>query len=281
MVDVFFMDPETGDTALFVDPGGGGQWDDINAPMNRPAKSPLNWLSHLYFHSSLDPMEVAVGPQVVNVSHASIPAGSGADGVLTWDNSQFYGGWSTTHTLLNHGLGYPPDFLLLSGSNVIHPGYPIQFDSSDGRSRCVTAYATSSQILLYEFGIRATNAMAAVTVPYTVIVLRRPPAPTGNVMFEFEPDDGLVRMGKEKFRSDRRYLQVVAGGSPFGLPTGKTIDLKNGTFRSVAPNGSARDVVPSTFRVAFGEYFTSLGFGPDGNYNGSFSGTPSVQVQAP
>lgn len=277
MAVMFLSDPATGVCALFDDPGGGGAWDDINAPENRPAKDPLSWLSHLYFHSSLDPMEVAVGPTNVSVSHASIPAGSGGGGVPTFNNAQFYGEWTATHVLLNHGLGYVPDFLLLSGSNVIHPGFPIQFDSASGRSRCVTAYATNSQIILHEFGIKSSSAMPALAATYTLIVLRRPPPPDGNVLFEFEPASGLVRMGLEKFRSDRRYLQVVPGGSPFGLPTGKTIDLRNGTFRSVAPNGTIRDIVPATFRVAF----ASTTFGPDGNYNGSFTGTPAVQVQAP
>jgi hypothetical protein len=279
MVDVLFIDPETGDTALFVDPGGGGAWDDIAAPMNRPAKNPLNWLSHIYFHSALDPMEVAIGPTNVSVSHGTIPAGTPSGGVVGLNNGRVYGGYTTSHVLLTHSLGYVPDFFILQGSNTLHPGYPIQFDSADGRSRNVTAYATTSQIILYEYGVQTSNALAGVSVTYTLLVLRRPPAPTGSAMMEFDPDTGVVKMGRDKFSSDRRYLQVVPGGSPYSLPLERTVDLANGAPRSVSPDGTIRDVVPPSFRIAYG--FGGPSFGPDGNYNGSFTGAPAIQVKAP
>jgi hypothetical protein len=176
-------------------------------------------------------------------------------------------------------LGYVPDFFCVFGATTVHPGFPIQFDSADGRARSVTAYATATQIRLYETGIQTSNAMGGLTANYSLVVLKQPPPPTGTVLYDFNPVSGLVRMGFEKFRSDRRYLQVVSGGSPFGIPLGRTIDLQNGAPRSVGAGGSIRDIVPASFRVAFGG--GTPNYGPAGSYDGTFLGDPVVMVQAP
>lgn len=279
MAIVFMTDPVTGRCALYDEPTTSGDPADPNSARNAPLNNPAANLASLYYHSDYDPMEVGLGPTTVGITHATIPAGSGSGGAATVNNGQVYGGYTADHLLVTHGLGYVPDFFLISGSNVIHPGYPIQFDSADGRSRCVTAYANANQIRLYEFGIQTSNPLPGLTVNYTVMVLKAPPAPVGNVLLDFDPTTGIVKMARDKFSSDRRYLQIVAGGSPFAFPLGRTIDLANGTFRSVA--GAIRDVVPATFRIAFGSAVVGYVYGPDGNYNGSFTGEPTIQVQAP
>ncbi len=272
-------DPATGQWALFTEPNGSGLMEEADAPRNAPLNNPNGNLQHLFYHSDYDPMEVAIGPLPISIDHPEIAAGTGPGGAATVNAGQVYGNHAVDHVLLNHGLGIVPDFMLLLGSHVIHPGFPVQYDSADGRARCVTAFATNSQIFLREFGVQTSNAMPALTVSYTILVLRQPPPASGDVLFEFEPDTGVVRMAREKFRSDRRYLQIVAGGSPFGLPTGRTLDLDNGTFCSVSPDGSVRSPVPAALRVSFG--FGPAEFGPDGNYKGTFIGEPAVLVQAP
>lgn len=279
MAVVFMTDPVTGRCALYEEPSGSGAADNPYSARNAPLNNPASNLAYLYFHSDYDPMEVVSGPTVVGINHATIAAGTGPGGAVSVNNGRVYGGYSADHLLLTHGLGYVPDFFLLSGSNVIHPGFPIQYDSADGRARQVTAYATTTQIRLYEVGVQTSTALAGLTVNYTVLVLKAPPAPTGDVLLDFNPSTGVVKMARDKFSSDRRYLQIVAGGSPFGLPLGRTIDLANGTFRSVSPDGTIRDVVPSTFRVSFGSGTPT--YGPNGNYNGAFTGDPSILVQAP
>ena len=279
MAVVFMTDPATGRCALFDEPSGTGDADDPNSARNAPLNSPATNLAYLYFHSDYDPMEVVIGPTTVTISHATIAAGTGPGGAVSVNGALVFGGYTADHLLVTHSLGYVPDFFLLSGSNVIHPGYPIQFDSADGRSRCVTAYANTTQIRLHEFGIQTSNALAGLSVDYDVMVLKAPPAAVGDVLLDFDPGTGIVQMAREKFSSDRKYLQIVAGGSPFGLPLGRTIDLANGTFRSVSPDGTIRDVVPATFRISFGS--GSPNYGPDGDYNGSFTGDPSILAQAP
>jgi hypothetical protein len=279
MADMFFSEPDTGVCALFDDPGGGGQWDDIDAPCNRPAKDPLNWLSHLYFHSELDPMEVAIDTGPITVNHATIPASAvpGYDASAV-TGGQTYGGYTASYAVYTHDLGYIPDVLAIVDGDILSPAYPIQ-SAADGRCRFVSFEATTTQILVHETAMQTGNPLGAIAVDYAFLILLRPPTPSGNVLMEFEPGSGLVTLGREKFRSDGKYLQIVSGGSPFALPTGKTLDLANGTFRSVSASGVIRDIVPSTFALSLGAL--NAQFGPSGNYDGSFTGEPVVQVQAP
>ena len=279
MADVFMSDPATGRCALYTEPTASGDPQDPNSARNAPLNNPASNLAALYYHSDYDPVEVAFGPTNTTISHATIAAGTGPGGLVTVNGGQAYGGYTTNHLLLTHSLGYVPDFMVSVGSQTLHPGYPVQYEGGDGRSRCVTAYATTTEIRLHEFGIQTSNALAAVSETYTTLVFKQPPAASGNVLMDFDPATGILKMAKNKFSSDRKYHQIVAGGSPFGFPTGRTIDLGNGTFRSVAPNGSIRDVIPSSFAISFGAYSTS--YGPGGNYNGSFTGDPQILVQAP
>ncbi|MET3899663.1 hypothetical protein ABIB57_003625 [Devosia sp. UYZn731] len=277
--DVLMFDPITARIALYTEPTLAGDPFDPNSARNAPLNSPAANLPSLYYHSDYDPMEVAVGPTDVLITHTAIPAGSGAPDAATINSQLVYGGYTQDRSLLAHGLPYVPDFLVVVGTQTLHPGYPVQYNALDGRARCVTAYATATEIRIYETGIQTSSVLAAVNVTYTVIVLKRPPAPVGSVLFEFDPVTGITTMARGKFSSNRRYLQIVAGGSPFGFPLGRTIDLANGTFRSVQPDGTIRDVVPAAFKLSFG--FGGPNFGPAGNYNGSFTGDPQIQVQAP
>ncbi|SMQ65830.1 hypothetical protein SAMN06295905_1327 [Devosia lucknowensis] len=274
-----FRDPQGRRIAIYEVPTNVGDPDDPMAPCNAPLHDPDSNLDHLYFHSDFDPMEVAFGPINVVVGHAAIPAGSGGGGVGSFTNTMVYGSIVRSHELFSHDLGYPPDFFLIIGDDVVHPGFPVQYDLADGRARLVTAYATDNKIMLHEFGIQTSSALAATNVTYTLLILRRPPAPAGSVLFDFDPSTGIVEMAFGKFRSDRRYLQIVSGGTPFGVPLGRTIGFDNGTFRSASPSGALRDIVPADFRVSFGSGGPS--YGPAGNYGGAFTGDGAVLVQAP
>lgn len=276
--DVLMFDPVTARIALYTEPSSSGDPFDPNSARNAPLNNPASNLASLYYHSDYDPIEVGFGPTDVSITHSTIPAGSGIPGSVTINGASFYGNFSDDKLLFTHGLGYPTDFMVTVGDQTLHPGYPVQF-VSDGRARCVTAYATATEIRLYEVGIQTSSALASVGVTYTVLVFKRLPAPSGDVLMEFDPSTGVVKMARDKFSSDRRYLQIVAGGSPFGFPLGRTIDLANGTFRSVQPDGTIRDVIPSTFRLAIGN--GGPAFGPSGNYTGAFTGDPSILVQAP
>lgn len=283
MATVFMTDPATGRCALYDEAPGGGDADNPNSMRNRPLNNPKSWLANIYFHSDFNYLEVATGPTVVSVSHPSVATVGVPPGATI--NS----GWANAvadHVLLTHGLGYAPLVLVAQGSNIIWPGMPVQSDGVGGM-RFATVHVNTTQVKLFEFAAVGTSALAATSINYTVIVIKNPPAGSGNILFDFDPATGAVRMGKEKFNSLRRYLQVVAGGSPFGLSYGgRTIDLANGAPRAVRPDGTTFNPILSSLQIALGRLgydgfnYGSV-FGNPMNYTGSYAGAGNIQVQAP
>lgn len=283
MAFVLMADPTSGKVALFSEPTTSGSASDPDSARNAPLKNPSSYLVNLRFHSDLDYLEVAFGPTAVAVSHAAVGAGSGPSELVGLNNVLVYGGVSATHVLLTHSLGYVPDFMVVANGDTVYGGTPVQ-RLSDGRTRHVSAYATTSQIILAESAVRTASAMPAVDVTYTVIVFKRPPDPSGTVLFEVDQADGEVRMGFGKFNSSRPYLQIVSGGTPYGFSTGRTIDLTNGAPRLVDPDGTVTDVVPAGTAMAFAmgsEPGGSISYGPSMAYDGSFTGDGGVLWKVP
>lgn len=284
MPTVFMNDPATGRFALYDEAPGGGEVTNPNSQRNRPLNNPAAWLPNIYFHSDFNYLEVAFGPSSVTVNHASVPVTSAPEGATIefgWNNNA-----NVDRLLFTHNLGYAPLSMVALGQNVIWPGMPVQFQG-DGGARFASIYSTSTEIRMKEFGTTGQNPLAAASLTYMVLVFANPSTPTGNVLFDFSPATGIIEMGRGSFRSDRRYLQVVPGGTPFGISYGgRSIDLANGAVRAVRPDGTTYDPVPNTLRVALtrqGFNGTSWGqiFGGSMNYTGSYSGPSSVSVQAP
>ncbi|KKB09413.1 hypothetical protein [Devosia chinhatensis] len=284
MATVFMNDPATGRFALFDEAPGGGAVDNPNSLRNRPLNDPLNWLANIYFHSDFNYLEVAFGPTNVTVNHSAVSVVSppiGATVQFGWN-----GGASVDRLLFTHSLGYVPLVMAVLGNNMVWPGMPVQ-SQGDGGVRFATIYATSTEVRMKEFGTTGPSTLAAASLTYTLLIFANQPSPTGNVLFDFDPVTGIVEMGRRKFKSDRRYLQVVPGGSPFGISYGgRTIDLANGAPRAVRADGTAFDPIPASLGAALsrlGYTGTDWGFiyGSGMNYTGSFTGPGQIQVQAP
>lgn len=292
---VFQVDPVTGKVALFEEAPGGGSFADPHSPRNRPLLDPNNWLANIYFHSDLDNLEI-VSNTTITVAHAAVAATSSgglnspqAFGQASTGNAETvrYKAASSEHVLVTHNLGYIPNALIVVGSNVIWPGMPVQ-TFTDGRGRYVSAYVTTTQVKLHEWVSGTDAALAAVNVAYRVIVFKQTPDPSGSILFDFNHTSGLVQMARGRFRSDRNYLQVVPGGSPFSIAYGKTLDLKNGAPRFIKPDGSHFDPVPATQKGRFvvkygnnGEFTYTGAYGLAMNYNGTAVAPAEILVQAP
>lgn len=283
MATVFMTDPATGRCALYDEAPGGGAVTNPNSLRNRPLNNPTAWLENIYFHSDFNYLEVAVGPTNVTVNHASVPVGTPPAG------ASISVGWNTSvadRLLYTHSLGYVPIVMGVLGSNMVWPGMPVQVTSDSGM-RYATIYATATEVRMREFAATGAFALPAVDLTYTLLIFAQPPSATGNILFDFDPVTGIVEMGRRKFKSDRRYLQVVAGGSPFGVSYGgRTIDLKNGAVRAVRPDGSAFDPIPSSLslglpRVGANGVDYGYVYGSSMSYNGSYTGPGNIQVQAP
>lgn len=280
---VMMNDPATGRFAIYDEAPGGGDPSDPNSLCNRPLNNPASWLDLIYFHTDLDYMEVINGPTTVTVNHAAVSPAASPPATATINFGLGNGVADTL--LLTHNLGYIPQAMVIVNGNVVWPGMPVQVDGSGG-SRFVSFYVTTTQVRLYEYSSTGNSTLAATSLDYTVIVFKQPPVPSGNILFDFDTVTGVVQMGKGKFNSLRRYLQVVPGGSPFGVSLGRTIDLSNGAIRAWRPDGNYYEPVPVGLvayiprpRAPGGFYGSS--YGNDMSYNGSYGNPGAIQVQVP
>lgn len=288
--------PTTGVVALFTEEPGGGDVFDISAPRNAPAASPESYLGSIKLHTALDNMEV-VSDTTVTVSHGvvggagSVDISGGGGGVSGGGGTGnfgivSYGASATDTTLVTHSLGYVPDVLVVVGTQVLIPGMPVQFPGQP-TGRFVSVYVTSSIVGLHEWSVVGGSGLASTSVDYRVIVLHQARNASGSKLFDFDPATGILKMGFDRFSSDRRYLQVVAGGSPFRIAYGKTLDIKNGAPRFIQPDGTTYDPVPSSQQGRWvvqynnGASTYTGSYGSAMNYTGSAAAPLSIMVQAP
>lgn len=288
MAWAFMVDPATGNVGLYDEPVGTGDPADPDSARNAPLNNPGANLAHLYWHILLDSMEV-VSDTVVSINHATIDAAAGSlagDNVVASD-------FDANGNLLDwdmgtHGLGYEPLVLIAIGQNMITPGYPVQVPGSvNGSARYVSPYVTTNKVFIREFQSRGASALAGLSIDYRVLVFKRQPVADGTgQLIDWNPATGELRLGEGRFSNKRRYLQVVPGGTPFGLVYGRTIDLQNGACRLARADGSTYDPVPTTTKtgVWFGSgQFASdtLTYGASMAYDGTWAPGEILEVQAP
>jgi hypothetical protein len=286
----FMTDPDTGNVALYDEPVATGDPADPDAARNAPLNDPEGNLAFLYWHSLLDNMEVLFDT-TVTVHHAATAAGStaadnGANQSVAFDVDAATTDWD----VFTHSAGYEPVVFAAVGADILVPGYPIQVPvSADGAARYMTVHTSSTKVFLREFRTRGLAGLTALSQDYRLIGFRPQRAAEGNDpprLLDFDPDTGLFSMGDGRFRNDRRYLQVVPGGSPLGLPYGRTLDLKNGGFRLAKSNGTTVDPLPNTIKQGIwapgGTFSTdTLTYGAPMYYDGTWSPSEILEVQAP
>ncbi len=296
MTVVFMTNPATGHCALYDEAPGGGDPTDTGSLRNRPLISPNSWLANIYFHTALDNLEVFSSTSLL-VNHALV---AGTASTTVGGSNTAFGessgnkqtgvtyGFTTTYVLTTHNLGYIPDFLCIVDGQAVFAGKIIQ-NNADGRARYITAYATTTQIILHQWCSVSASDLAALSKTYSTIVFRQQRSISGNNLIDFDPSTGIVEMGRNRFKSDRRYLQVVPGGSPFAIAYGKTLDLKRGSIRVVNPDGTFLEPISpsqsSRFVVRYRNHgdwaFYTPAFGATMGYDGTFTGPTQIMVQAP
>jgi hypothetical protein len=231
--------PVQGVVACFDEPNQSGDWWDIDAPRNAPAKNPGAYLSTVYWHSAFFQYELAMPIQTVEVSH---PALSGRE--IYWGYNLVYDGSyndaangylvpgrvaTASHTLVNHGLGYVPLAFVAYGGRMLMPGVAVQ-TASEGRSRFISPYITANTVALREVYNSSSLGLGAASRSYQVMVFR---TPVENAALPLFAGDGSeVIIGRSKISTDRTYARRAgAGATPFDIDRGRTIDLNNGRAR--------------------------------------------------
>lgn len=233
--------------AVFEEAAGGGDMQDLNAPRNAPAKAPQSYLAQLYLHTALDYYTIAVQNLAIVINHASVAGVAAVPPPPPDDINNTPGNVTIVHEgqtvaadylLLQHDLGYVPNYRFLQGTRFVPAGVPTQVEG--GRVRFVYAYATTTQIRLREIGISDANALSAVSRTYGVVVFRAPAADPAKPLFGF--DGTNVILGRDKINSSRRTMRLTGiGDSPYKLPLGQGADVLNGGLRVYATDGTAID----------------------------------------
>lgn len=231
--------------AIFEEAPGGGDPLNPNSAMNRPILAPMSWLPNIRFHSELNYYGIAAKNMNAVINHAAVAgmvrnAGDNGGDAGNSIVSYFGQGITRTHLLLTHNLGYVPRFFCVYNNRMLPQGIPIQ-NQDNGRVRFVTAYATTTQIRLFEIGYSTNNALAAATRTYQVMAFRTPAKDPALQMLDMSP--GSVVFGQGKFRATEPHLRAYnsQGDTAFAIARGRTAAIGNGGIRAYTPNGGFID----------------------------------------
>lgn len=242
--------------ACYEEAPGGGNFRDINAPCNAPAKSPHLHLSRVYWHSDFFQFELAMPLQSRTVAHTVLAGksetfGTGGVTILQYGQARV-----TDLTLVTHNLGYIPAYFVAYGGHSMTSGTIIQTASS-GLRRFVTAFATANIIGLREVAWSTDVALPAISRSYQALVFRNPVADPAKPLMGLQPDGVNIWIGRGKVDTKKQYLrETLSSESNFALDLGRAIDMRGGGVR-----------------VASGGTITQ-----DSLYNGSFAGSPFIPV---
>lgn len=282
MTEIAFRAFPQGAVAIFETmPNDGSDVTLLSAPCNEPAAIPESHLDKIRFHSEFDYLSVALD-QSVTINHTSIAAASNTTGVEVNSNYDV-DGTTVDWELATHNLGYDPLVKVAVGSVILDPGHVIQMPgSATGAARHASVWVDSTKVYLREFRTRGSSSLGGTSITYRVLVFADQPDASGTKLMDQNPTTGRFAMGFDRFASDRRYVQVVPGGSPFAMCFGRTIDAKNGAPRSVAADGTVYEPVTSAIKQGIkASSEASVTYGPAMNYTGTFTGSTAVQIQAP
>lgn len=240
-----------GKIGIYIKPTSG----DLTAPFTVPGAN----LDKVLFHSDLDYLRRHMGPTNVTINFPLV-AGTTRTFTDSFPTFNIKGQYvRTDFDLITHNLGYIPTFWVINAGKIVTSGYDIQsVNDVDGiRTRQISAYATTTKIWLASFGASNASDLPALSGEvFTVVVFKRPTA-INDVDYHFDTTTGLCQMGNGKFDSDQKMLRAaLAGESPYDLPLGPTIHIKNGRARRVLADGVTRD---------------------ENGYNGTFAGPASFQ----
>lgn len=205
-------------------------------PMTDPAK--------VLFHHTFGYYGVVAQDLARVVNHGAL-AGSTEDlgGVTVLGQAA-----STTHHLLTHGLGYAPKYFVALNGVMLPQGVPVQLEGD--RARWVSAYATTTEIRLWELAISSDVALSATSLTYAVVAFRDSVADPALPMLKIQPGS-MIAFGQGKFRIDAAHLRITGAGEPdFSIPLGRTADISGGGVRVVPPSAAAVTIGP--YDGAFG-----------------------------
>lgn len=229
--------------ACFTEPNSVGDIEDYNAPRNAPAKNPGAYLDLVQWHIDFFQYELAFPIITTAVTHPTIPGQNkywGPSNQYYMNDPTYVSAISyrvpgqtivTDHTLVNHNLGYAPLAFVAWENTMIMPGVTVQIES-DGRTRFISLFATSSVLGIREVATSSSASLPAVSRSYKSLIFKATEAQGGRPLFGREGAN--VVLGRGKVDTSKSYLRRVGGAeTPFDLDRGPTIDINSGRTRVV------------------------------------------------
>ncbi len=229
---------KVGVVAIFEKPPSG----DPMAPFDDPVGN----LQYVKFHSDLQYLsnQITAGP--IDITHTLL-AGATGTGITVGNGSQNTNAApvasgqirQSSIALYTHGLGYVPLFQVINNNRIVSPGLVIQNPTS--QFRMISAYATTTQIFLYELAISSASDLPSWDETYYINIFRNPEAdpllPTLHIQ-----ESGMV-LAKGKVTDAHRPLRRMGSDdlTPFYLPIGRTVDIKNGAIRNISALAGIKD----------------------------------------
>lgn len=255
--------------AVFDEPNSSGDMEDFDAPRNDPVKNPAANISRVFFHTDFFQYELAMPIQSVNVAHPVLagrvsywgPANQYWISSTTFSSAIPYevpGRNATTNTLLvTHNLGYIPLAFVAWNGRMLMPGVAVQV-LSEGRTRFVSSYATTTGIYIREVYNSTDAALAATNQSYQVLIFKVSAETAGLPLMGLDETNNEFILGRGKINTINSYLRRAGDGdTPFSIDYGPTIDINSGRSRIVTGGVTTTEAGYSgTFT---GPQFTTVG----------------------
>lgn len=232
--------------AVFDEPNSSGDIENFDAPRNDPVKNPAANISRVFFHTDFFQYELAMPIQSVNVSHPALAGRTSYWGPANqyWINSATFtsaipyavpGQNASRDTLLvTHNLGYVPLAFVAWSGRMLMPGVAVQV-LSEGRTRFVSSYATTSGIYIREVYNSTDAAIAATNQSYQVLIFRTSVEDPDLPLMGLDEDTNQFILGRGKINTINSYLRRTGSGdTPFSIDYGPTIDVNSGRSRIVS-----------------------------------------------
>lgn len=261
--------PDENVIAVFDEPNTSGSREDYDAARNDPVKNPALNISRVFFHSDFFQYELAMPIQSRNVSHPALAGKTSYWGPANqyWINSATFtssipyavpGQTSAFDTLLvTHNLGYVPLAFVSWNGRMLMPGVAVQVES-EGRTRFVSSFVTTTGVYLREVYNSTDAALGATNQSYQVLVFRVSAETAGLPLMGKDESNNQFILGRGKINTINSYLRRTGSGdTPFSIDYGPTIDINSGRTRIVTGGTTTTE---SGYAGSFtGPAFTSVG----------------------